>query len=116
MNRRISQSITPTAADIAALRGPFISKGANDPVITELRRQLKDAVPPWVHKLSETQELTATRLEEVQAAVRVYRRLIESVLPEGKVRSEALAALERTESVAVEMTTELSGASAFSGA
>lgn len=115
MNRRISQSITPTADDIAALRAPFISKGANDPVIAELRRQMKEAVPTWVHKLNEGQELTAARLEEVQAAVSTYRRLIEALLPEGKARSEALSALDKTESVASDMTTELSGANAFSG-
>ncbi|MEU6562547.1 hypothetical protein [Nocardia nova] len=116
MNRRISQSITPTADDIAVLRAPFIAKGANDPVITELRRQLKDAVPTWVNKLNEGQELTAARLEEIQAAVDIYRRLIESVLPEGnRVRGEALSVLDKTESVAGEMTTELSGAGAFSG-
>ncbi|WP_063045014.1 hypothetical protein [Nocardia pseudovaccinii] len=113
MNRRISQSITPNSGDIAALRAPFISKGANDPVIAELRRQLKDAVPAWVHKLNEGQELTAARLEEVQSAVDTYRRLIEFLLPEGKVRSEALSVLDKTESVAAEMTTELSGAGAF---
>lgn len=42
MSRRISQSITPTTEDVAALRGPFVSKGANDPVIKALREYLKD--------------------------------------------------------------------------
>ncbi len=41
MTRRISQSITPTAEDVAALRGPFIAKGANDPVIAALREYFK---------------------------------------------------------------------------
>ena len=29
MSRRISQSITPTTEVVAALRGPFVAKGAN---------------------------------------------------------------------------------------
>lgn len=46
MSRRISQSITPTADDITVLRNPFAApKGGGDPVITELRRVLKNATP-----------------------------------------------------------------------
>ena len=67
MTRRISQSITPTAEDVAALRGPFIAKGANDPVIAALREYFKASVPAWLPKLDEKQELTRERLAETEA-------------------------------------------------
>ncbi|WP_225730957.1 MULTISPECIES: hypothetical protein [unclassified Nocardia] len=115
MSRRISQSIAVTTADVTALRTPFISKGANDPIVAELRRVLKDAVPDWLAKLTEGQELTQPRLEEIQAAIDTYRRLIEFLLPEGAARADALANLEQAEASVKEMGIELTGASAFSG-
>lgn len=114
MSRRISQSITPTTEDISALRSPFVTKGASDPVITELRGYLKDSVPGWLAKLSETQELTRDRLVEITDAVD-KRRAVYEALPEGEARDKALAALDRTQTIVDEMDTELSGANAFSG-
>ena len=78
MTRRISQSITPTAEDVAALRGPFVSKGANDPVIKALREYFKQTSPVWLAKLDERQELTRERLavlygDRQQIAVRFSR-------------------------------------------
>ena len=113
MSRRISQSITPTTEDVTVLRGTFAAKGANDPVITELRRVLKEAVPGWLTKLTEEQELTRPRLEEIKAAVATRRQIIE-VLPEGKARSDALAALDNAEKTVCEMDSELS-VGAFGG-
>ncbi|MDI9915401.1 hypothetical protein [Rhodococcus sp. IEGM 1379] len=116
MSRRISQSITPTAEDIALLRGPFAApKGGGDPLITELRKVLKDAVPPWLAKLSEDQELTGPRLDEINNAVATRRQIIE-VLPDGKARNDALAALEKAGDIVAEMNTELSAITAFSPA
>lgn len=115
MARRISQSITPTAEDITLLRGPFApTKGGGDPVITALRKVLKDGVPTWLAKLSEEQELTQPRLDEIKSAVATRRQIIE-VLPEGKAREDALAALDKAVSIVSEMDHELSGVAAFSG-
>lgn len=114
MSRRISQSITPTTDDVAALRAPFLVKGANDPVIAELRQYLKQVVPGWLSKLSDDQELTSDRLAEITTAVTARRAVIEA-LPGGKARTEALAALDRTEAIVTEMDAELAGVSAFSG-
>ncbi|WP_064076063.1 hypothetical protein [Prescottella equi] len=113
MSRRISQSITPTAEDVAALRGPFTKKGANDPLIVELRSQLSDA-PAWLAKLSEDQELTRERLAEIRAASAKRRSIIEA-LPEGDARDKALTELDVTEKIVEEMDGELAGVSAFSG-
>ncbi|WP_137725638.1 hypothetical protein [Prescottella subtropica] len=112
MSRRISQSITPTADDVAALRGPFVAKGANDPVIKELRDFLKDAAPAWLAKLSEEQELTRERLAEIREAS-AKRRVVIEALPEGAARDKALADLDKTIEVVDEMDTALAGASAF---
>lgn len=112
MSRRISQSITPTTEDVAALRGPFVSKGANDPVIKALREYLKDTSPEWVAKLSENQELTSDRLAEISDAAAKRRAVIEA-LPEVAARATALAELEQAEAVVDEMNTTLAGASAF---
>lgn len=112
MTRRISQSITPTAEDVAALRGPFVVKGANDPVIKELRDYLKDTAPVWLAKLSEDQELTRERLAEI-AEASAKRRVVIEALPEGKARDTALADLDRTVAVVEEMDNALAGASAF---
>ncbi|OYD61340.1 hypothetical protein [Rhodococcus sp. OK302] len=115
MSRRISQSITPTAQDITLLRGPFApTKGGGDPVITELRKVLKDAVPAWLAKLSEEQELTQPRLDEIKSAVATRRQIIE-VLPDGKARDDALAALDKADTIVSEMDNELSAVAAFSG-
>lgn len=115
MSRRISQSITPTADDITVLRNPFTApKGGGDPVITELRRVLKNAIPTWLPKLSEDQELTAPRLDEIKKAVATRRQIIE-VLPDGKARDDALAALDKADTIVLEMDTELSGVGAFTG-
>ncbi len=112
MSRRISQSITPTAEDVAALRGPFVSKGANDPVIKALRDYFKDTSPEWVAKLSENQELTSDRLTEISDAAAKRRAVIEA-LPDVAARATALAELEQAEAVVDEMNTALAGASAF---
>lgn len=114
MSRRISQSITPTAEDVAALRSPFVTKGASDPVIAELRGYLKDAVPNWLSKLSQTQELTSERLAEIREAI-AARRTVYEALPAGQARDKAIEALDRTQTIVDEMDTELSGANAFSG-
>lgn len=114
MTRRISQSITPTAEDIVALRGPFVSKGANDPVIAALREYFKSSVPAWLPKLDEKQELTRERLAEIRDAA-VKRRVVIEALPEGKAREKALADLEQTEAVVEDMDTALAGAGAFGG-
>ncbi|MBF4476711.1 hypothetical protein SAMN02745947_05296 [Rhodococcus rhodochrous J3] len=114
MTRRISQSITPTAEDVAALRGPFIAKGANDPVIAALREYFKASVPTWLPKLDEKQELTRERLAEIREAG-VKRRAVIEALPEGKAREQALAELEQTEAVVEDMDTALAGAGAFGG-
>ncbi len=115
MSRRISQSITPTAEDITLLRGPFASpKGGSDPVISELRSILKSAVPSWLPKLSEDQELTQPRLDEIKKAVATRRQIIE-VLPHGTARDDALEALDKADEIVREMDTELSGVGAFSG-
>ena len=116
MSRRISQSITPTEQDITLLRGPFAaSKGGGDPVITELRKVLKDAVPPWLAKLSADQELTGPRLDEIKNAVDTRRQIIE-VLPDGTARDDALAALDKAGDIVAEMNNELSAITAFSPA
>ncbi|MBC7299810.1 hypothetical protein [Nocardia salmonicida] len=115
MSRRISQSITPTAEDVAALREPFTNRGANDPVVAAFRNLLKDAVPDWLHKLNETQELTAPRLEQIQQAIATHRDLIEKVLPDGQIRDEALSRLTDAEDIAREMGTELAGVSVMGG-
>ncbi|PBC45331.1 hypothetical protein [Rhodococcus sp. ACPA1] len=112
MSRRISQSITPTTEDVAALRGPFVAKGANDPVIKSLREYFKSSVPAWLAKLSEEQELTRERLAEIRDASSKRRVVIEA-LPEGSARDKALAELETAEAVVDDMDTALSGASAF---
>jgi hypothetical protein len=112
MTRRISQSITPTSEDVAALRGPFISKGANDPIIKALRDYFKDSAPTWLAKLSEEQELTRERLAEIRDAS-AKRRIVIEALPEGTARDKALAELEATEAVVADMDTALAGASAF---
>ena len=78
MTRRISQSITPTADDVAALRGPFVSKGANDPVIKALRDYFKETAPLWLAKLDEKQELTQERLAEIRDATIKRRAVIEA--------------------------------------
>jgi len=114
MSRRISQSITPTTDDVTVLREPFAAKGANDPVIAELRRVLKAAVPAWLAKLTEEQELTSGRLEEIKAAVAMRRQIIEA-LPAGKARSDALDALTKAEKTVADMDTELSSVGAFGG-
>lgn len=114
MTRRISQSITPTAEDVTALRGPFISKGANDPVIKALREYFKETVPGWLPKLDEKQELTRERLAEIKDASAKRRAVIEA-LPEGKARERALAELTATDEVVEEMDTALAGAGAFGG-
>ncbi|MDH6284514.1 hypothetical protein [Prescottella agglutinans] len=113
MSRRISQSITPTAEDVAALRGPFTKKGANDPLIVELRNQLNDA-PVWLAKLSDQQELTRDRLAEIREAADKRRTIIEA-LPEGTARDKALTELEATVEVVEDMDKALAGASAFGG-
>ncbi len=113
MSRRISQSITPTAEDVTALRGPFTKKGANDPLIVELRNQLNDA-PSWLAKLSEDQELTRERLAEIREASDKRRAIIEA-LPEGDARAKALSELEATVEVVEDMDKALAGASAFGG-
>ncbi|WQB72150.1 hypothetical protein SCD75_00135 (plasmid) [Prescottella equi] len=113
MSRRISQSITPTAEDVTALRGPFTKKGANDPLIVELRNQLNDA-PAWLAKLSEDQELTRERLAEIREASDKRRAIIEA-LPEGNARAKALSELEATVEVVEDMDKALTGASAFGG-
>jgi hypothetical protein len=112
MSRRISQSITPTTEDVAALRGPFVAKGANDPVIKALRDYFKDSVPAWLAKLSEEQELTRERLAEIRDASSKRRVVIEA-LPEGGARDKALAELETAEAVVDDMDTALAGAGAF---
>lgn len=114
MSRRISQSITPTADDVATLRGPFVSKGASDPVIKELRDYFKDSAPTWLAKLSEDQELTRDRLAEIREAS-AKRRVVIEALPEGAAREKALADLDKTEAVVEEMDTALAGAGAFGG-
>ncbi|TWH10231.1 hypothetical protein [Rhodococcus rhodochrous] len=114
MTRRISQSITPTVEDVAALRGPFISKGANDPVIKALREYFKQTSPVWLAKLDEKQELTRERLAEIRDAAAKRRAVIEA-LPDGKARDKALADLEQTDAVVEEMDTALAGAGAFGG-
>ena len=114
MTRRISQSITPTTEDVAALRGPFVSKGANDPVIKALRDYFKETSPVWLAKLDEKQELTRDRLAEIRDAATKRRAVIEA-LPEGKAREKALAELEQTEAVVEDMDTALAGAGAFGG-
>lgn len=113
MSRRISQSITPTAEDVAALRGPFTKKGANDPLIVELRNQLNDA-PAWLAKLGEDQELTRERLAEIREASAKRRAIIEA-LPEGGARDKALSELEATVEVVEDMDKALAGAIAFGG-
>lgn len=115
MSRRISQSITPTTDDVTVLREPFAAKGANDPVIAELRRVLKAVVPTWLAKLTEEQELTSGRLEEIKAAVAMRRQIIEALPPEGKARSDALDALAKAEKTVADMDTELSSVGAFGG-
>ncbi|PBC40122.1 hypothetical protein CJ179_34255 [Rhodococcus sp. ACS1] len=112
MSRRISQSITPTTEDVAALRGPFVAKGANDPVIKALRDYFKDSVPAWLAKLSEEQELTRERLAEIRDASSKRRVVIEA-LPDGGARDTALAELETAEAVVDDMDTALAGAGAF---
>lgn len=114
MTRRISQSITPTPEDVAALRGPFISKGANDPVIKALREYFKHTAPAWLAKLDERQELTRERLAEIRAAA-AKRRLVIEALPAGTARDTALADLAQTDAVVDEMDTALAGAGAFGG-
>jgi len=114
MTRRISQSITPTAEDVAALRGPFVSKGANDPVIKALREYFKQTSPVWLAKLDERQELTRERLAEIREAS-ARRRVVIEALPDGKARTNALAELEQTDAVIDEMDTALAGAGAFGG-
>ena len=113
MSRRISQSITPTTEDVTILREPFATKGGNDPVITELRRVLKDAVPTWLPKLSDDQELTRSRLDEFKVAVTLRRQIIE-LLPDGQARTDALAALDNADKTVAEMDSELS-VGAFGG-
>ncbi|MFD9664346.1 hypothetical protein ACFWAY_22410 [Rhodococcus sp. NPDC059968] len=112
MSRRISQSITPTTEDVAALRGPFVAKGANDPVIKALRDYFKDSVPAWLAKLSEEQELTRERLAEIRDASSKRRVVIEA-LPGGGARDTALAELATAEAVVDDMDTALAGAGAF---
>ncbi|GAA4491015.1 hypothetical protein GCM10023094_55170 [Rhodococcus olei] len=114
MSRRISQSITPTAEDVAALRGPFISKGANDPVIKALRDYFKDTAPGWLAKLGEDQELTRERLAEIRDAA-AKRRVVIDALPAGTAREKALAELSQAEAVVDDMDTALAGAGAFGG-
>lgn len=114
MSRRISQTITPTTEDVAALRVAFVSKGANDPVIIALRAFFKDSVPAWLPKIAEDQELTRERLAEIREAASSRRGVIEA-LPEGSARTQAMEALDRAESVVIDMDTALAGASAFGG-
>ena len=111
MSRRISQSIIPTTEDVAALRGPFVAKGANDPVIKALRDYFKDSVPAWLAKLSEEQELTRERLAEIRDASSKRRVVIEA-LPAGGARDTALAELATAEAVVDDMDTALAGAGA----
>ncbi|WP_032385496.1 hypothetical protein [Rhodococcoides fascians] len=112
MSRRISQSITPTAEDVIALREPFIARGANDPVIKELRDYFKGASPSWLTKLNEQQELTRERLAEIRDASTRRRSVIEA-LPAGEARDRALADLSQAEKVIDDMDTALAGAGAF---
>ena len=116
MSRRISQSITPTAEDITLLRGPFASpKGGSDPVISELRSILKSAVPSWLPKLSEDQELTQPRLDEIKKAVATRPARSSKCCPTAPLAMDALEALDKADEIVREMDTELSGVGAFSG-
>lgn len=110
--RRISQSITPTPEDISTLRGLFITKGASDPVITELRNYLKGSVPSWVPKMSPTQSLTTELLNEIQEAAEKRRAVIEG-FPEGAKRNNALSDIENALKLVQEMQNDLSGAQTF---
>lgn len=112
MSRRISQSISPSTEDVEALRSPFISRGANDPVIKELRDYFKGSAPVWLAKLSPQQELTRDRLAEIRDASTKRRAVIEA-LPEGAARDKALAELTQAETVVEDMDTALAGAGAF---
>jgi hypothetical protein len=107
-SRRISQSISPTPTDVEALRGPFVAKGANDPVILELRTALRESTPEWLPKLDEKVELTQERLDKIREAVGVRRAIIEA-LPSGQAQEKALEQLAHTEQTVQEMLSELGG-------
>ncbi len=110
------QSITPTPEDVAVLREPFVNKGANDPVVLEVKRILNDATPDWLRKLNESAELTTDRLNEIRSAADAYRALVEAVLPaESLVRAEQIDKLNAVIDVVEDMTKEMVGAGAFSG-
>jgi len=111
-SRRISQSISPTSTDVEALRGPFAAKGANDPVILELRTALKEGTPEWLPKLDEKVELTVERLEEIKTSA-AFRRSIIEALPAGAGRDKALEQLAQTAATIDEMLSELNGVGAF---
>ena len=87
-SRRISQSICPTSTDVEALRGPFVAKGANDPVILELRTALKEGTPEWLPKLDEKVELTVERLAQIKESAGFRRAIIEA-LPAGAAEVDA---------------------------
>lgn len=111
-SRRISQSISPTSTDVEALRGPFVAKGANDPVILELRTALKEGTPEWLPKLDEKVELTVERLAQIKESAG-FRRAIIQALPAGAARDNALTQLVRTEETIDEMLSELGAVGAF---
>lgn len=111
-SRRISQSISPTSTDVEALRGPFVAKGANDPVILELRTALKEGTPEWLPKLDEKVELTVERLAQIKESAGFRRSIIEA-LPAGAARDNALVQLVRTEETIDEMLSELGAVGAF---
>lgn len=116
MSRRISQSITPTNSDIEILREPFVNKGANDPVVLEVKRLINDATPDWLRKLTGTVELTSNQLADIRTAADENRKLVELVLPaDSPVRIERINKLDAVLEVIEEMTTEMAGTNAFSG-
>jgi hypothetical protein len=110
--RVISQSISPTSTDVKTLRGPFAAKGANDPVILELRNALKKCTPDWLTKLDEKADLTIDRLTQIKESVGFRRSIIES-LPAGAGRYKALAELDQAEVTIDEMLSELNGVGPF---
>ncbi len=106
MARSISRSIAPTLDDIASLRGPFGSKGNADPVVNRVRAALNASLPSWLNKLSDTDELTASRLHELDNALKIRRALLD-LLPDGADKESALAPLDAAATVVADMLAEL---------
>lgn len=108
MSRRISIALEPTDDEWDGLLKPFLTVGANDPLLSEVRKTLRSTAPEWVtDKRLREQQLSVDRLQQIATAARDKAKLIES-LPAGEARDEAHAHALAAAEMADQMISELS--------